>query len=120
MQTGKLAHFITTLLFFSLTFSFTGGGQIAESAGKIDALKVYKNNCKKCHGADGKKTTRGKALGSPDFTDASWQDSISDSEVIEAITNGKNKMPSWKGELKPEEIMAVGRFIRFFAKRKRR
>ncbi|MGR3310932.1 MAG: c-type cytochrome [Candidatus Brocadiales bacterium] len=118
-----MTHFITTLLFLFLVFSFTGERLAAnppKGEGKINAIKVYRNNCKKCHGWDGKRTTRGKALGASDFTNASWQTSISDSEIIEAITNGKKKMPSWKGELSAKEILAVGKFIRSFVKRRRR
>ena len=112
-------YFVLPFIFLFLTISFTAE-RLATGAEKINAFKVYRNNCKKCHGWDGRKTTRGKALGAPDFTDASWQASISDSEVIEAITNGKKKMPSWKGKLNAKEILAVGKFIRSFVKRKRR
>lgn len=120
MRTRKLTYAITVLVVLFVVFSFSGERLYAESDGKVDAVKVYRNNCKKCHGADGKRTTRGNTLGSPDFTDANWQESITDSEIIEAITNGKNKMPSWKGELSAKEIVAVGKFIRFFANKKRR
>ncbi len=114
MRTVKLTCFITFLLFLFLTFS-----SHVESAGNIDAVKVYRNNCQKCHGEDGKGTTRGKTLGAPDFTDASWQAKVSDTEFLDAITNGKEKMPSWKGKLSPEEMIAVERFVRSFASKKR-
>lgn len=120
MRTGELIYFIITAVFLFIVFSFpeeTLSAEPPKVGDKIDAIKVYRNNCQKCHGADGKRTTRGEALGAPDFTDASWQDSISDSEIVEAMTNGKNKMPSWKGELTAKEILAVGKFIRSFAKR---
>ena len=114
MRTGKLTYFITTLISLFLAFSVP-----AEGAGKVDAIKVYRNNCQKCHGEDGKGTTRGKTLGAPDFTDASWQAKVSDTEFLDAITNGKEKMPSWKGKLSPEEMIAVERFVRSFASKKR-
>ncbi|HHT9126778.1 MAG TPA: c-type cytochrome [Candidatus Brocadiia bacterium] len=115
MESKKLTFFITIPIFLFFVFSFPG-----ESAGKIDAIKVYRNNCEKCHGEDGKGTTRGKALGVPDFTDASWQDWVSDTEFLHAITYGKGKMPSWKGELTPEEMMAVAKFVRSFASKRGR
>lgn len=120
MRTGKLTYFIAALLLLFLAFSFAGKRLFAEGAVKIDAIKIYRNNCQKCHGEDGRRTTRGKALGAPDFTDVNWQASISDSEILAAITNGKNKMPSCKGELTAKEIMAVGKYVRSFASKKRR
>ncbi|HLG30721.1 MAG TPA: cytochrome c [Candidatus Brocadiales bacterium] len=114
MRTVRLTCFIIVLLFIFFTFSSR-----VESAGKIDAIKVYRNNCQKCHGEDGKGTTRGEALGVPDFTDASWQDWVSDTEFLHAITYGKGKMPSWKGKLTAEEIMAVAKFVRSFAKKRK-
>ena len=118
MKTGRLTRFITALLTLFLVSFSRGERLFAESAEKIGAIKIYRNNCQKCHGEDGKRTTRGNALGAPDFTDASWQASKSDAEIVEAITNGKNKMPSWKGELSAKEIVAVGKFVRSFAKRR--
>ncbi|HHT9119220.1 MAG TPA: c-type cytochrome [Candidatus Hypogeohydataceae bacterium YC41] len=86
---------------------------------QIDAQKIYYAHCKKCHGELGKPTTRGKALDAPDFTDRIWQASRLDAELIEAITNGKDKMPSWKDVLTPEEIKAAARWVRVLGPRKK-
>ena len=80
--------------------------------GQADASKIYNANCKKCHGELGKPTERGKSLDAPDFTDRIWQLSRTDGQIIQTITNGKGKMPSWKNELTPEEIKAVTRWVR--------
>ncbi len=84
----------------------------AVACGDVDGRKIYENHCKKCHGEFGKPTERGRRLDAPDFTDKRWQWSRTDEQIIDAITNGKNKMPSWKGELTPEEIQAVARWVR--------
>ena len=62
-------------------------------AGKIDYKKIFKNECRKCHERDGKGTKRGKKLGAQDFTDAVWQASVTDEQLINSVTNGKKKMP---------------------------
>ncbi len=87
---------------------------------KIDYKKIYKNECRKCHGRDGKGTKRGKKLGARDFTDAEWQASVTDKQLINSITNGKKKMPKQKHRLSPEEIRAMVKYIRFFAPKKKR
>ncbi len=89
-------------------------------AGKIDYKKIYKNDCRKCHEKDGKGTKRGKKLGVPNFTDAEWQDSVTDEQLITSITNGKKKMPKQGHKLSPEEIKAMVKYIRFFAPKKKR
>ncbi len=87
---------------------------------KIDYKKIFKNECKKCHGRDGKGSKRGKKLGAPDFTDAEWQASVTDAQLIASVTNGKKKMPTQKGKLIQEEIKALVKYVRMLAPRKRR
>jgi cytochrome c6 len=87
---------------------------------KIDYKKIFKNECQKCHERDGKGTKRGKKLGVPDFTDAKWQASVTDEQLIKSITDGKKKMPAQKNRLSPEEIKEMVRYVRMFDKKKRR
>jgi cytochrome c6 len=87
---------------------------------KIDYKKIFENECRKCHERDGRGTKRGKGLGVPDFTDAEWQASVTDEQLIKSITVGKKKMPKQEGRLSPEEIKAMVRYIRFFGPKKRR
>ena len=89
-------------------------------AGKIDYKKIFKNECKKCHERDGKGTKRGKNLGVPDFTDAEWQASVTDKQLIASVTIGKKKMPKQEGKLSPEEIKAMVKYVRMLAPKKRR
>ncbi len=87
---------------------------------KVDAGKIYANHCAKCHGKLGKPTKRGQGLGAPSFSDHLWQASITDEQIIEAITHGKNKMPGWRKVLGPEEIKAAARWVRVLSPRKKR
>ncbi|ODS31126.1 MAG: cytochrome c-553 [Candidatus Scalindua rubra] len=88
---------------------------------KIDYKKLYKNHkCIKCHGFDGKGTKRGKKLGTPDFTDAEWQASVTDEQLINSITNGKKKMPKRGHKMTTEEIKAMVKYVRFFVPKKKR
>jgi mono/diheme cytochrome c family protein len=89
-------------------------------AGKIDYKKIFKNECLKCHGRDGKGSKRGKKLGTPDFTNAEWQESVTDEQLINSITNGKKKMPKQEGKLSPEEIKALVKYVRMLAPKKKR
>ena len=107
---------LAVLLFFSVV-QFNVSDTFAD---KIDYKKIYKNQCQKCHEKDGRGSKRGKKLGVPDFTDGEWQDSTTDTQMINTITNGKKKMPAQKHKLSPEEIKAVVKYIRFFRPKKRR
>ena len=89
------------------------------ACGGVDGRKVFDANCKKCHGELGKPTERGKSLDAPDFTNRIWQLSRTDEQIIQTITNGKGRMPSWKDELTPEEIKAVARWVRVLGPKSR-
>ena len=94
-MTGKI---VVSLLFVS-----------ALAAADGDA--VFKGRCTGCHGADGK----GKAaIGTPDFTSAKTLSGLSDSDIVDTITNGRKGtiMPAWKGKLSDEEIAAVAAYLR--------
>jgi len=112
----KVLYGLGVLLFFSVV-QFNVSDTFAD---KIDYKKIFNNDCKKCHGEDGKGTKRGKKLGAPDFTDGEWQGSVTDKQMINTITNGKKKMPKQGHKLSPEEIKAVVKYIRFFAPKKKR
>lgn len=87
-------------------------------AGEIDAQELYEKHCVICHGDDGKgKTDLGEGLGARDFTDKSFQDSITDEEIIEQITNGTpERMFPFKDKLTTEEMKALVFVIRAFGK----
>src|ERR1017187_401690 len=84
------------------------------SARAQDAASLFKGKCAACHGADGTGSAMGKKMGAHDFTTADVQ-KMSDAELTDTITNGKNKMPKY-GSLKPEEIKGLVAYIRTLKK----
>jgi cytochrome c6 len=84
------------------------------SAAAQDATALYKSKCAGCHGADGTGSAMGKKMGAHDFTTAETQ-KMSDAELTDVITNGRNKMPKY-GSLKPEEIKSLVAYIRTLKK----
>lgn len=75
---------------------------------------LFKAKCAACHGADGTGSAMGKKMGAHDFTTADVQ-KMSDAELTDVITNGKNKMPKY-ATLKPEEIKGLVAYIRSLKK----
>jgi len=84
------------------------------SADAQDASALFKSKCAGCHGADGTGSAMGKKMGAHDFTSAEVQ-GMSDAQLADIITNGKNKMPKY-GSLKPEEIKGLVAYIRTLKK----
>jgi cytochrome c553 len=59
------------------------------SSQAADAKALYKKECTKCHGADGKGETKmGKKLGVKDYTDAKVQAEFKDDSAFKAIKEG--------------------------------
>jgi mono/diheme cytochrome c family protein len=83
-------------------------------AGAQDASALFKSKCAGCHGADGTGSAMGKKMGAHDFTSPEVQ-KMSDAELSDIITNGKNKMPKY-ASLKPEEIKGLVGYIRTLKK----
>jgi cytochrome c6 len=79
-----------------------------------DASATFKSKCAGCHGADGTGSAMGKKMGAHDFTTADVQ-GMSDAQLTDIITNGKNKMPKY-GSLKPEQIQGLVAYIRALKK----
>ena len=75
---------------------------------------LFKAKCAACHGADGTGSAMGKKMGAHDFTTADVQ-KMSDAELTDVITNGKNKKPKY-ATLKPEEIKGLVAYIRSLKK----
>jgi cytochrome c6 len=80
-----------------------------------DASATYKAKCAACHGADGTGSAMGTKMGAHDFTTAAVQ-GMSDADLTDTITNGKNKMPKYGTSLKPEDIEGLVAYIRTLKK----
>jgi len=79
-----------------------------------DGAALYKSKCAGCHGPDGTGSATGKKMGVHDWTTAEVQ-GMSDAQLTDIITNGKNKMPKY-GTLKPEETKGLVAYIRTLKK----
>ena len=84
------------------------------SARAQDASALFKSKCAGCHGADGTGSATGIKMGAHDFTSADVQ-KMSDAQLTDVITNGKNKMPKY-ASLKPEEVKGLVAYIRTLKK----
>jgi cytochrome c6 len=99
---------VTTAIAFAVVLT------LPLSARAQDASSLFKSKCAGCHAADGTGSAMGKKMGAHDFTTADVQ-KMSDAELTDIITNGKNKMPKY-GSLKPEETKGLVAYIRTLKK----
>jgi cytochrome c6 len=82
-----------------------------------DAASLYKSKCAACHAADGSgDTPAGKAMSVVDLRSDEVQ-KMTDAQLIDATTNGKNKMPAYKGKLTDDQIKQLVGYIRQLAKK---
>ena len=74
---------------------------------------VYEKSCKTCHGADGTPSAgMAKAMNIKDFKTTDF----SDADIKAAVTNGKGKMPPYKGKLTDAQITGLVGYIRTLQK----
>jgi len=82
-----------------------------------DSAATFKAKCAMCHGADGAGTTPvGKSMKIRDLGSADVQ-AQTDAQLTEILTNGKNKMPAYKGKLTDDQIKGLVSYIRQLAKK---
>lgn len=82
-----------------------------------DGATLYKSKCAVCHGADGKAgTPAAKAMGATDLTSAAAQ-KLTDAQLIEITTKGKNKMPGYEKSMSAAQIKEVVAYVRALGKK---
>jgi mono/diheme cytochrome c family protein len=74
-------------------------------------MDLYKSTCQGCHGPDGKASIFGKKMGAKDFHDPDVA-RLSQADLVRIISDGKNKMPPYKGKLTDAEMKALARYIK--------
>jgi mono/diheme cytochrome c family protein len=80
---------------------------------------TYKSHCVVCHGADGSgKTTLGQQLKASDLHGDDVQ-KLTDAQLKQVISDGKNNMPAFSGQLTASEIDALVVYVRTFGKAKK-
>lgn len=88
-----------SLLFLAFLFS----SAFVNQEHKVDAEKLYKSNCRICHGSKGK-------LGINGATDLT-KSILTKSEIAKVISEGRGTMTPFKDILDEEEIKAVAKFV---------
>jgi mono/diheme cytochrome c family protein len=101
------SRFAPAILFCLLAFALPSCLQ-AQS----DAAKVFKTSCTLCHSEDGSgNSPTGKALKAKDLRSDEVQGKT-DTELTEAISKGKGKMPAFGAKLSPDKIKSLVAYIR--------
>ena len=84
---------------------------------QADTKETYEKECAKCHGSDGKGDTKmGRKLGTKDYTDPKFQETLKDDHMFKVIKEGlkeedKTKMKPAEG-LTDDEIKALVAYMR--------
>jgi mono/diheme cytochrome c family protein len=88
-----------------------GASPARASSNQSQGATIFKRNCERCHGADGKGTT---SAHTPNFTDANVQASLTDEQIQLTITKGRpgTIMPSWSDKLSEQDIKIVAAYVR--------
>ncbi len=100
------------LMAVALLAASTGTAAIAQSSG----AETYKAKCQSCHGAEGTPNPGiAKMMGVKPVSDPSVK-SMSEAQMITDTTNGKGKMPAFKGKITDSQIKESVDYFRSLAK----
>ena len=80
------------------------GEQTQEEGDFSEAQAIFQNQCVSCHGADLQGT-----MANTNLTQVGSR--LSQEEIAQVITNGRNIMPSFKGKLSEEEINLLAEWL---------
>lgn len=107
-------QWVTGIALVAICFVVTAGTAQAQAPADL-----YKSKCAMCHGPDGAGATpMGKKLAARDFRSPEVQ-KMTDAQLIEVITKGKEKMPAYgAGKLTAEQIKGLAGYVRELGKKK--
>jgi len=80
-------------------------------------VKLFHTKCAVCHGDDGRGSDVGKSLDVVDLHSPAVQKQT-DAQLIDAVTNGKGKMPPNKGRITAAQIKSLVAYVRELGKQK--
>lgn len=105
---------IHMLLVFAVISLFSTAAYADEAATE----KLWKTKCQSCHGPDGTgNTPAGKKIGARDLRSPEVQ-KLTDAQLIEITTKGKNKMPAYDKKLTEQQIKDLVAHVREIGKKK--
>ena len=113
------AFFLVLIVLLARTGTAIGAFQLTAHAPATQVDELFKRNCARCHGADGRSDTpRGHLFNAPDFTDPEWwkkNSSITSTRTLRTIVSrGKSGMPGFGKKLTRAEINLLVDRIRSF------
>ena len=84
---------------------------------------LFRNNCARCHGADGRgDTPLGNTYKAPDFSDPEWWQKHSNittsASLVLIVSQGKGGMPAFGKKLSRTEIRQLVGYVRRFKNQK--
>lgn len=118
MKPGLLKLSISTIP-LGIAILLASGSPAKSIVTSSSGPELFASRCAICHGKNGSGLPNWRAKGQPDFTDAGWQKSRSDSQIADVISGGKGKyMPSFASKLAPGDVSALVAQVRAFARKK--
>ncbi len=126
-MTYNVRPWVSSLLFCLVGFFLIGSTVFAPTFAQKQFAKpraagvaeLFRNNCARCHGADGQaQTPSGELYKTPNLTDADWwrqnANITSTRKLIGIVTRGKGAMPAFGKKLKRSEISQLVNYARRF------
>ena len=106
---------------FKVLVFIVGGSILGYSAEQKDLKVFFQRTCAACHGPDGSgRGPGGQKLPGRVLSDARWQGSKKDADLVKSILKGKGGMPSFQSQLSEAEVeKLVTEIIRPTATRKK-
>ncbi len=112
---GFTSIFLSLSLFLA-AFAVAAPKKEKAAAGGGDGQKIFEGKCAQCHGKDAKGVVKmAKVLKTePVEMDLTRADAVklTDAEIVTTVTNGKKKMPKYKGKLTDEQVQSVVKYLR--------
>lgn len=117
---GSLLFFLIAFLLIGLTvFANTFVPRHYAEPREADVAELFRNNCARCHGVDGRgQTPSGELYKVPNLTDELWwrkNSALTNSRsLIGIVSRGKGAMPAFGKKLKRSEISRLVKYARRF------
>ena len=122
ISSGAVLLLLTTFLLTIVTGNRAVSAQRRNPKANAAAVgDLYRTNCARCHGADGRgDTPMGQTHDVPDFTDHDWwrehAKTTNRGKLLSVVNNGKAEMPAFGKKLTRSQIELLVDYVRRFRK----